>query len=272
MDYDNKFSVGRVLVAGGSTGLYRRRLPGLGSGLRTGAEGGHGGCTLQPQPDIRTEAARGDDASWPTPVQATWRKRALERLLAAADGFDCVALGPGPAAITKASRWLKIHRQVNPAGCPGRRRPYAMSGKLSAPEAPPVTNCSHLHAGELARLLEVDSAEVKTHRLVMAKMAAKKSGAIVVLKGSSTIITNGRETVLSPSGNPGLATVGFGDVLTGIIATLLAKDCGLRRRRGWRSSTDCPPTWPPKDRRRQLIASDLINYLPLALASLQEED
>ena len=82
------------------------------------------------------------------------------------------------------------------------------------------------HTGELARLLAVDVDEVKVSRLAAAKTAARKSGAIILLKGSSTIITDGSETVLSPTGNPGLATAGAGDVLTGIIAALMAK--GLR--------------------------------------------
>jgi ADP-dependent NAD(P)H-hydrate dehydratase / NAD(P)H-hydrate epimerase len=81
------------------------------------------------------------------------------------------------------------------------------------------------HAGELGRLLERESSEVSAHRLPCAKEAAERSGAIVVLKGDDTVVAQPEGLVaISPGATPALATAGTGDVLSGIVAALLAKD------------------------------------------------
>ena len=80
------------------------------------------------------------------------------------------------------------------------------------------------HAGELARLLERDSAWVDAHRLEAAQECAKRYDAVVVLKGAGTIVqapTGG--PVVCDTGPPSLATAGTGDVLTGVVAAFLAK-------------------------------------------------
>jgi len=80
------------------------------------------------------------------------------------------------------------------------------------------------HAGELARLLELDSAEIERERLRHVRAAAALAGAVVVLKGDDTLIAepDGRVAV-SAGASPALATAGTGDVLAGVIAALLAQ-------------------------------------------------
>jgi ADP-dependent NAD(P)H-hydrate dehydratase / NAD(P)H-hydrate epimerase len=80
------------------------------------------------------------------------------------------------------------------------------------------------HAGELARLLQTDSAAISARRLHSARTAAATAGAIVVLKGDDTIVAapDGRVGI-SRGGAPALATAGTGDVLSGVIGALLAK-------------------------------------------------
>ncbi len=80
------------------------------------------------------------------------------------------------------------------------------------------------HAGELARLLDVDGAAVGAHRLAHAREAARRSEAVVVLKGDDTLVVapDGR-VAISPGDAPGLATAGTGDVLSGVIGALLAR-------------------------------------------------
>jgi NAD(P)H-hydrate epimerase len=80
------------------------------------------------------------------------------------------------------------------------------------------------HAGELGRLMEIDSHEVGAHRLERAREAANVSGAIVVLKGDDTIIAEPDGRVgISAGGASALATAGTGDVLSGVLAAHLAK-------------------------------------------------
>lgn len=83
------------------------------------------------------------------------------------------------------------------------------------------------HPGEYQRLaaalnLEADPI-AKDERPHAAALLAKKLNAVVVLKGQHSIITDGEQVAINPTGNPALATAGSGDVLTGLIASLLAQ-------------------------------------------------
>ncbi len=79
------------------------------------------------------------------------------------------------------------------------------------------------HAGELGRLLGRDSEQIGARRLAAAREAAERSGAVVVLKGDDTIVTDGARVAVNVLPAPGLATAGTGDVLAGISAALLAR-------------------------------------------------
>ena len=75
------------------------------------------------------------------------------------------------------------------------------------------------HAGEFARLTDIS----QENRRKAAISLAKELGAIVVLKGHKTVITDGETTYVNPTGNPGMAVGGSGDVLAGIIVSLLGQ-------------------------------------------------
>jgi hydroxyethylthiazole kinase-like uncharacterized protein yjeF len=79
------------------------------------------------------------------------------------------------------------------------------------------------HAGELARMLGTDRADVEARRLHHARRAARDLDAVVLLKGSTTLVAHpdGRVRV-NPTGTPALATAGSGDVLAGLCGALLA--------------------------------------------------
>jgi NAD(P)H-hydrate epimerase len=84
------------------------------------------------------------------------------------------------------------------------------------------------HPGEAARLLGTTAAEVERARVPAVRRLAEMARAVVVLKGARTLVCDGRPdgdglTTINPTGNPGLATAGTGDVLTGIIGALLAQ-------------------------------------------------
>lgn len=85
------------------------------------------------------------------------------------------------------------------------------------------------HPGEAARLLGKSTADVQMDRYAAARELAKRYGAVVVLKGSGSLIADpdGRLDVCT-WGNPGMASGGMGDLLTGVIAALLAQGCSAR--------------------------------------------
>jgi len=96
----------------------------------------------------------------------------------------------------------------------------ARLGELARREAPTVLTP---HAGELGRLLERESGEIDAHRLARAKEAARAAGAILLLKGDDTIVTDGERVAVNAISAPALATAGSGDVLSGMTAALLAR-------------------------------------------------
>ncbi|HKR76725.1 MAG TPA: NAD(P)H-hydrate dehydratase [Rhodanobacter sp.] len=116
------------------------------------------------------------------------------------------------------------------------------------------------HPGEAARLLGCSVAEVEADRFAAARSLAERHHAVVVLKGAGSLVASpdGRLDVC-PWGNPGMATGGMGDLLTGVIAALLAQGCeawqaaclgtGLHARAGDRAA---------RQGERGLLASDLL--------------
>jgi ADP-dependent NAD(P)H-hydrate dehydratase / NAD(P)H-hydrate epimerase len=85
------------------------------------------------------------------------------------------------------------------------------------------------HSGELARLLGEESQWVDAHRLEAVRRAVDRFRCVVLLKGADTLVAAPGEGVLvSAAGRPSLATAGTGDVLTGIIASFLAKGMDAR--------------------------------------------
>ena len=79
------------------------------------------------------------------------------------------------------------------------------------------------HPGEFSRFVGVPVAEVVAKREPFAVAFAAKTGVVLLLKGASTIVTDGRRLYRNTTGNPGMATGGSGDVLTGVIAALVAQ-------------------------------------------------
>ncbi len=79
------------------------------------------------------------------------------------------------------------------------------------------------HVGEMARLLNCDNAMISNNRIVVAEKYAEKYGVTVVLKGAGTLIANSRVTAANHTGNPGMSVGGSGDILAGIIGSIIAQ-------------------------------------------------
>lgn len=78
------------------------------------------------------------------------------------------------------------------------------------------------HPGELQRLTGVSSKN-RQAQIDSASRLAEESGATIVIKGGPTVVTDGKRTYINRTGNPGMATGGAGDVLTGVITSLLGQ-------------------------------------------------
>lgn len=125
------------------------------------------------------------------------------------------------------------------------------------------------HPGEMSRLMSVSVPEIQNNRENVAQNFAKKHNSVVVLKGENTVITDCNNVLVNPTGNPGMATGGSGDVLAGIIGALSAQ--GLNSVTG--AACGCflhglSGDIAVKDKTEySLVAADLIEYLPKAFLS-----
>ena len=99
----------------------------------------------------------------------------------------------------------------------------AAAGTLEPGCSPAAGRVLTPHPGEMARLLGGEVSSVESDREGVAGELALRSGAVVVLKGPGTVITDGRRLVVNFTGNSGLATGGSGDVLSGLVTGLLAR-------------------------------------------------
>ncbi len=100
----------------------------------------------------------------------------------------------------------------------------AFAGCLAELAARPAPTVLTPHPGEMGRLLGCTAAEVQADRLAAVRTAARTSGAVVVLKGHRTLVAEPSGAVrVSLTGNPGMASGGSGDVLTGMIGSFLAQ-------------------------------------------------
>lgn len=152
---------------------------------------------------------------------------AIDAILGATVHADAVALGPGlgtaPATVAAVRQLIRRIDRPLVLDADGLN---AFAGDLlsladSRPGRAPLVITPH--PGELARLLATTVSEVQADRLSAARKASASADCVCLLKGSGTVVAgpDGRALIV-PSGNPGMATGGMGDVLTGLLAALLA--------------------------------------------------
>ncbi|HEX5984515.1 MAG TPA: NAD(P)H-hydrate dehydratase [Solirubrobacterales bacterium] len=218
-----KFSSGQVAIAGGSRGLTGAvRMASL-AAIRAGA--GYATVAVPAdleaifeiaQPEVMSVGCPGGDGRLvPASEKAVLRtfERAAAGVLGPGLGRDPGSFELAREVVTKIEAPLVIDADGLNAFAGGL-------GALAGRTAPTILTP---HAGELGRLLERDSGEIDGHRLAAAREAARAAGAIVVLKGDDTIVTDGARVAVNVLSAPALATAGSGDVLSGMVAALLAR-------------------------------------------------
>ncbi len=221
---DNKYTAGSVLVVGGSRGLTG--APSLtseaalraGAGIVTACVPASLNLVLEQRlVEVMTRPCADEDGCM-TP-------EAADEILDAAERARAVALGPGLGRTegTRALVGFLLDRLDKPVVLDADGL-WALAGHLDwvfSRDAPTVLTP---HAGELGRLLARPSSWVSANRLDAVQAGADDTGTVVLLKGVDTLVAApGRDPVVVDLGNPGLATAGSGDVLTGVAAAFLSK-------------------------------------------------
>lgn len=223
---NHKGSFGHLLVVGGSEGKSgAAALCGWG-GLRSGAglatiatPGALRGEVAAFAPELMTEALG-------TPRSSVLGSDAHRRILELLPGHNVLALGPGlgqtPTTQTEIRRLIRRCPVPVVLDADGLNAfAGSRSDGLGKHRSPLVLTP---HPGEAARLLGTSPAEVQADRLAAARKIARQWNAVCVLKGYRTLTADAEgQVMINSTGNPGMATGGMGDLLTGMIGGLLAQ-------------------------------------------------
>jgi hydroxyethylthiazole kinase-like uncharacterized protein yjeF len=222
----NKGNYGHVLVVGGSLGKSgAAAMAGMavlraGAGLSTVATPKSAlGTVAGFHPELMTEPLAETEAG-------TISRSARERIDELAKGKSVVAIGPGISGNPQTSEMvrelvakLRVAMVVDADGL------NAFDGRTQELNGKGRTLVITPHPGEMARLVGVSIPDVQKDRLGAARKFAREHELIVVLKGHRTLVVQpDGEAWVNTTGNPGMSTGGTGDILTGMVAGMIAQN------------------------------------------------
>ncbi len=224
----HKTTVGDVLLIAGSRGktgaaaLASESVLRAGAGLVTVATAKSAQTLLvtQTKPEVMTEALA-------ETFDGAISQEAVEHVLRLAEKKTVIAVGPGLSSADESARAFVrelVERRTVPMviDADGLNALAPWPSELKGSDELPIIITPH--PGEMARLIWKTNADVQADRIGMAREFATQHHVIVVLKGSRSLIAAPDGNVyVNPTGNAGMATAGSGDVLTGLIASLLAQ-------------------------------------------------
>ena len=266
----HKYSAGALLVVAGSRGMTGAPVMVVRGAQRTGC----GIVFLATSEGAAVDLALTEALVYGVAVddEGFMVSAALEKILGHAGRASALVMGPGTGT-----------------GDDGRRLVEGILREVEVPvllDADAITNLagtdvvsqrSHPtvmtpHAGELGHLLGSGAKEVSSHRLGSASTAAEKYDCCVLLKGSDTLVVDGERVAVNSTGDVALATAGTGDVLSGVIGALLSRGMDsyeAARAGAWVHGRAAElwleeKGWPAES----LVATDLLEYLPLAVREL----
>lgn len=222
----NKGNYGHVMVIGGSLGKAGAAAMAGMSALRVGA--GLATVTtpksLLPtvagfHPELMTEPL-------PETEAGTISLAAAERIETLTKGKSVLAIGPGISRFPETSELVRSHLARNELpivlDADGLN---AFEGKADELSGKGRTLVITPHPGEMARLAGCSIADVQKDRLGVARQFAREHDVVVVLKGHRTLVVQpDGEAWVNTTGNPGMATGGTGDILTGMVAGMIAQN------------------------------------------------
>lgn len=220
----HKGLAGRVLVIAGSAGMTGAGAMASRACLRAGA-----GVVTWAIPKSLNAIAEGlimEVMTLPIPDTPSGAPAmdAREILVEAAREANCVILGSGlPVAGDTGELMRLLIPEIYPPLIVDGGAFSAIGSDLMILRKRQSPSIITPHPGEMGRLIGKTSAEVQARRRDFAVKYAKLSGAVVVLKGHETIISDGAAVRVNRTGNPGMATAGSGDVLCGVIAALVGQ-------------------------------------------------
>jgi ADP-dependent NAD(P)H-hydrate dehydratase len=267
----HKGDYGRALVVGGSMGMSGAvALAGM-AALRSGA-----GLVTLAVPDVCQETVAGFEPSCMTrglPSESEGRlTKGAHRMIAELAG-RATAIGCGPGLGRSSDLVQLVERmyfelpQPMVVDADGLNALASHPDVLSRPGGPRVLTP---HTGEFHRLIGKEADVTEQERRERAVDLAMRCNVVVILKGHRSLITDGHRQETNTTGNPGMATAGTGDVLTGVITALICQglstfDAAVLGAHVHGLAGDLAAD---QSGEVGMIASDLLKYLPVAFKSL----
>lgn len=272
----HKGTAGKILVVGGSTGLTGAPCLTAKSALRTGG----GTVTIASSTGLNDilESKLVEVMTKPL-SQNTDRSissKATVPLVKMLEQYDVLALGPGLGKNTDTGKLVRnLLRKVKKTivlDADGlnliSKNPEILKEKKGALVVTP-------HPGEMSRLIGCSIAEVQKNRVGTALKFAKKYKTITLLKGARTVIAlPSGEVFINSTGNPGMATAGAGDVLTGMIASIIGQGFEPEKAVVYGAFIHGLAGDFAKEEKGEhgLVASDIISKIPAAILSIEKAE
>jgi ADP-dependent NAD(P)H-hydrate dehydratase / NAD(P)H-hydrate epimerase len=269
----HKGTYGHLLIVAGSLGKTGAAALAARAAMRSGAGLVTVATAASQQPVVAGLVLEPMTEALPETHSHSVSLKALDTLLELAATRSAVAIGPGLGLDPETQALVReLARTVPRPMVLDADALTALAGHLDVLNGAVGPRCLTPHPGEMARLLGTTVADVERDRLEVARGLATARNVSVVLKGPASVIAlPSGEVYINPTGNPGLASGGTGDVLTGIVGAFLARGlppaaalpCAvyLHGRAGDLAAA--------RVGQEALIASDVIDALPQALAGIQ---
>lgn len=221
--FAHKGSFGRLGIIAGSKGMLGSNYLATMAGLRTGAGLVY---SIVPESLMDLMAIKLVEAIV-VPLEdkeGYFSRESIGSIEADLNNYDSLVIGPGLGYIDGIGDFveyiLKNYRRTLLIDADGLNIVGKNYELFRTRPAPTIISP---HPGEFARLLGIEVADLERNRLKYAVEFSKTYGLITVLKGHETLVTDGDRVYVNNTGNPGMATAGSGDLLSGIIASLLAQ-------------------------------------------------
>ena len=223
----HKTDFGRLLLVAGSPGMTGAATLAASGAIRAGAGLVLVGCPKGVNDILEVKLTSCMTQPLPETREGTLRRRAGRDILALSEKWETLAVGPGLSTHTQ-TRDLVLYILPRWKGAivvdaDGLNHLATDIGVLRRCHDRIVLTP---HPSEFSRLSAIPTGRVQKDRAGDAVRFAQHHGVVTVLKGQGTVVTDGERVYTNRTGNPGMATAGSGDVLTGVIAAWLAQGLG----------------------------------------------
>lgn len=270
----HKYSVGKVYILAGSKGYTGAAYLCAMAALRAGAGAVMLGVPEAVYPILARRLSEAIVVPLPSTCDGTVAISALGKVEEKLKWADIVVIGPGLSTNAETQKLIATILKKHPGHMVVDADALRLVGEIGLTKLRRLKGKFILtpHAGEFSRLINASAKEIESNRIEMARKGGVLSHATIVLKGGPTAVGASDGTIfLNSTGNPGMATVGSGDVLAGIIASLWAQ--GMAQDAAAYSGVYLHGLSGDIAREvygeRSVIAHDLIDQLPAALKRVE---